>query len=159
MATTNCEAASHLSWPHLPQINKRSFVAHVVDEPANLPQIGRAEASSTEIPHPALRLPEGNSILNSREREQATSLNNLPRINQGSEVWTFIPNLRLTLHAGDDVGGSLTGLRRFVNSTRRRTRRLGVRISQGAPHILESDICSEMNLWCFTSIPSNNRPF
>jgi len=27
-------------------------------------------------------------------------------------------NLRLTLHAGNDVGGSLTGLRRFVNATR-----------------------------------------
>jgi len=31
---------------------------------------------------------------------------------------TFALNLRLTLHAGADVGGSLTGLRRFVNSTR-----------------------------------------
>jgi len=30
----------------------------------------------------------------------------------------FIPNLRLTVHAGSDVGGSLTGLRRFVNATR-----------------------------------------
>jgi hypothetical protein len=31
---------------------------------------------------------------------------------------TFAINLRLTLHAGPDVGGSLTGLRRFVNATR-----------------------------------------
>jgi hypothetical protein len=30
----------------------------------------------------------------------------------------FAVNLRLTLHAGTDVGGSLTGLRRFVNATR-----------------------------------------
>lgn len=30
----------------------------------------------------------------------------------------FALNLRLTLHAGSDVGGSLTGLRRFVNATR-----------------------------------------
>lgn len=30
----------------------------------------------------------------------------------------FALNLRLTLHAGTDVGGSLTGLRRFVNATR-----------------------------------------
>lgn len=30
----------------------------------------------------------------------------------------FRINLRLTLHAGTDVGGSITGLRRFVNSTR-----------------------------------------
>lgn len=30
----------------------------------------------------------------------------------------FIPNLRLTIHGGTDVGGSLTGLRRFVNATR-----------------------------------------
>src|SRR5215469_17495696 len=32
-----------------------------------------------------------------------------------------------------------------------RTRRPGVRISQGAPHLLESDSCSEMNIWCFSS--------
>lgn len=31
---------------------------------------------------------------------------------------TFAVNLRLTLHEGTDVGGSLTGLRRFVNATR-----------------------------------------
>jgi hypothetical protein len=31
---------------------------------------------------------------------------------------TFAVNLRLTLHAGADVGGSLTRLRRFVNATR-----------------------------------------
>jgi hypothetical protein len=30
----------------------------------------------------------------------------------------FAVNLRLTLHAGADVGGSITGLRRFVNATR-----------------------------------------
>jgi hypothetical protein len=30
----------------------------------------------------------------------------------------FAVNLRLTLHEGTDVGGSLTGLRRFVNATR-----------------------------------------
>jgi hypothetical protein len=30
----------------------------------------------------------------------------------------FSVNLRLTLHAGTDVGGSITGLRRFVNATR-----------------------------------------
>jgi hypothetical protein len=30
----------------------------------------------------------------------------------------FSVNLRLTLHAGNDVGGSITGLRRFVNATR-----------------------------------------
>jgi hypothetical protein len=30
----------------------------------------------------------------------------------------FAINLRLTLHAGNNVGGSLTGLRRFVNATR-----------------------------------------
>lgn len=30
----------------------------------------------------------------------------------------FAVNLRLTLHAGTNVGGSLTGLRRFVNATR-----------------------------------------
>jgi hypothetical protein len=30
----------------------------------------------------------------------------------------FLLNLRLTVHAGSDVGGSLTGLRRFVNATR-----------------------------------------
>jgi len=27
----------------------------------------------------------------------------------------------------------------------------GVRISQGAPLLLESDSCSEMNIWCFSS--------
>jgi hypothetical protein len=31
---------------------------------------------------------------------------------------SFRVNARLTLHAGSDVGGSLTGLRRFVNATR-----------------------------------------
>jgi hypothetical protein len=31
---------------------------------------------------------------------------------------TFAINLRLTLHAGADVGGSITGLRRFVHATR-----------------------------------------
>ena len=37
-----------------------------------------------------------------------------------------------------------------------RTRRPGVRISQGAPPLLESDSCSEMNIWCFSffSVPS-----
>src|SRR6516225_3111868 len=41
-----------------------------------------------------------------------------------------------------------------------RTRRPGVRISQGAPLLLESDSCSEMNICVFRpfpSIPSNNR--
>jgi len=32
-----------------------------------------------------------------------------------------------------------------------RTRRPGVRISQDAPLLLESDSCSEMNIWCFPS--------
>jgi len=53
---------------------------------ANLSQIARDEASSTKIPRPALRFPEGNSILNSREQNRATSLDNLPRINQRGEV-------------------------------------------------------------------------
>ena len=52
----------------------------------DLPQIARDEASPTETPRPALRLPEGNSILNSREQNRATSLDNLPRINQRGEV-------------------------------------------------------------------------
>jgi hypothetical protein len=51
-------------------------------------KIARDEASPTEIPRPALRLPEGNSILNPREQNRATSLDDLPRINQRSEVET-----------------------------------------------------------------------
>jgi len=49
-------------------------------------QIVRDEASPTEIPRPAFRLPEGNSILDSREQNRTTSLDNLPRINQRREV-------------------------------------------------------------------------
>ena len=38
------------------------------------------------FPRPALRLPEGNSILDSREQNRTTSINNLPRINQRREL-------------------------------------------------------------------------
>src|SRR6516165_8913340 len=47
-----------------------------------------------------------------------------------------------------------------VAEIRLRTRRPGVRISQGAPLLLESDSCSEMNIFCFRpfpTIPSNFR--
>ena len=51
-------------------------------------QIAQDEASPApaKIPRPALRLPEGNSILNSREQNRTTSLDHLPRINQPGEV-------------------------------------------------------------------------
>ena len=55
----------------------------------DLPQIARDEASPTETPRPALRFPEGNSILDSREQNRATSLDNLPRINQRRKVETY----------------------------------------------------------------------
>jgi hypothetical protein len=48
----------------------------------DLPQIARDEASPTETPRPALRFPEGNSILDSRQQNRTTSLDKLPRINQ-----------------------------------------------------------------------------
>ena len=51
-------------------------------------QIARDEAPPTEIPRPAFRLPEGNSILDSLEQNRTTSLDNLPRINQRREVET-----------------------------------------------------------------------
>src|SRR6516162_9109425 len=42
-----------------------------------------------------------------------------------------------------------------------RTRRPGVRISQGPPLLLESDSCSEMNIWCcfvlYPTMSSDNR--
>ena len=40
-----------------------------------------------KIPLPALRSPEGNLILNSREQNRTTSLDNLPRIK-----WLIVPN-------------------------------------------------------------------
>ena len=54
---------------------------------ANLLQIARDEASPAKIPRPALRI-KGNSILKSRKQNRATSLDNLPRINQRREVET-----------------------------------------------------------------------
>jgi hypothetical protein len=47
-------------------------------------QIARDEASPAKIPRPALRI-KGNSILKSREQNRTTSLDNLPRINQGRQ--------------------------------------------------------------------------
>jgi hypothetical protein len=44
----------------------------------DLTQIARDEASPTEIPRPALRLPEGNSILSSREQNRTTSTRQPP---------------------------------------------------------------------------------
>src|SRR6516164_8067524 len=45
-----------------------------------------------------------------------------------------------------------------VAEIRLRTRRPGVRISQGAPLLLESDSCSEMNIWLFFVLFRPSRP-
>ena len=63
--------------------------ASVIIKRGVVPQIARDEASPTETPRPALRFPEGNSILDSREQNRTTSLDNLPRINQRRKVETY----------------------------------------------------------------------